>query len=66
MNNQTTRLSNRELRNMQAKQLRSDAINRFMGAQNERVLELTAQMNVMKGFIVLVIVSVFSAAMGWK
>jgi hypothetical protein len=66
MNNQTTRLSNRALRELQAKQLRSDAVNRFMDAQNERVLEMTAQLNVAKGFIALVIVSVFSAAMGWK
>jgi hypothetical protein len=62
----TTKLSNRELRNLQAKNLRSDAINRFMDEQNQRVLELTAQINVVKGGLVLLVVAVFSAAMGWK
>lgn len=62
----TTKLSNRELRTMQAKNLRSEAINRFMDEQNERVLDMTAQLNVAKGALILIVVCVFSAAMGWK
>lgn len=66
MTNQTTKLSNRELRNLQAKNLHLDAINRFMDEQNERVLDMAAQLNVLKGALVLTVICVFSAAMGWK
>jgi hypothetical protein len=60
MNNQTTRLSNRALREMQAKQLRSDAVNRFM-AQCESEVALAKQDTKVylgiAGFIILILLS---------
>ena len=60
MTNQTTRLSNRELRNLQAKALRSDALNRYM-AQCESELALAKQDTKvylgMSGFIILILLS---------
>ena len=60
MNTQTTRLSNRELRTLQAKALRSDALNRYM-AQSEEDVRLAQQDTKvylgMAGFIILVLIS---------
>ena len=60
MTNQTTRLSNRELRTLQAKVLRSDALNRYM-AQSEEDIRLAQQDTKvylgMAGFIILVLIS---------
>ena len=66
MTNQTTRLSNRELRKMRDQQNRSDALNRYMAQCEQDVAD--AQMDVkvymgMAGFIILVLIS---AIMGWK
>lgn len=66
MTNQTTRLSNRELRTLQTKALRSDALNRYM-AQCESDVALAQQDTKvylgMAGFIILVLIS---AIMGWN
>ena len=64
--NNTTRISNRELRKMRDKQNRSDALNRYMAQCEQDVAD--AQMDVkvylgMAGFIILVLIS---AIMGWK
>ena len=58
--NTTTRLSNRELRTMQAKALRSDALNRYM-AQCEEDVRLAQQDTKvylgMAGFIIIILLS---------
>lgn len=58
--NTTTRLSNRELRKLQAKSLRSDALNRYM-AQCEEDVRLAQQDTKvylgMAGFIILILLS---------
>ena len=60
MTNKITRLSNRELRNLQAKALRSDALNRYM-AQCEEDVRLAQQDTKvylgMAGFIIIILLS---------
>ena len=60
MTNQTTRLSNRELRTMQAKALRSDALNRYITQSDENVRLAQQDTKVylgMAGFIILILIS---------
>ena len=60
MNTQTTRLSNRELRTLQAKALRSDALNRYIAQSEEDVILAKQDVKVylgMAGFIILVLIS---------
>ena len=60
MNTQTTRLSNRELRTLQAKALRSDALNRYITQSEEDVRLAQQDVKVylgMAGFIILILIS---------
>ena len=70
MNSQTTRLSNRELRNTMARELRSEAINRSLFKDNVEIEMLKNRLLISSAFNVLFLfaVAVFAlvqAVKGW-
>ena len=64
MTNQTTRLSNRELRNLQAKALRSDALNRYIIQCDSEVALAKQDVKVYLGMAGFIIVILLSAILG--
>lgn len=64
--NQTTKLSNRELRALRAKELRSDAINRFMDQCADEAITAKGEILLYKGFLAFLSLVALTAIMGWQ
>jgi hypothetical protein len=62
----TSKLSNRELRTERAKQLRSDALNRYLADCQEIAKDARFTMHLWQGTLAIILLALLSTAIGWR
>ena len=62
----TSKLSNRELRTERAKQLRSEALNRYLADCQEIAKDARFTMHLWQGTLTIILLALLSTAIGWR